>query len=167
MRTTPLLVLAYNRPEKMRNLIDALRPLAPKTLFLAVDGPRAGRPGDEDRVAAVHREIERIDWPTSIETRFRTANLGLRLAVADAVSWALDAHGQAIVIEDDVLPGRHFLPYAEHMLDTHRDDLRVEHVSGYNALPPERLAGGATGSRLSIYPESFAWATWALSLIHI
>ena len=46
MRTTPLLLLAYNRPEKVRRLIDRLRPQAPKTLMVAVDGPKPGNPAD-------------------------------------------------------------------------------------------------------------------------
>ncbi len=161
MRSTPLLILAYNRPDKMRDLIDSLRPLAPGKLMIAVDGPKPGRADDAERVAAVHREIEKIGWTDDVSTRLRETNLGLRAAVADAVSWAVDEHGQAVIIEDDVLPGAHFLPYAEHMLDAFRDDTSVEHVSGYNVVPPQRLRTSAAGSRLSIYPESFAWATWA------
>lgn len=160
MRTTPLLVLAYNRPDKVRNLIDQLRPQAPKHLMIAVDGPKPGNSEDAARVAAVHKVIETIDWATSVETRLRPANLGLRVAVIDAVSWAMERHGQAIIIEEDVLPGPDWVPYAERMLDRFRDEPRIEHISGFNVVPPRVLGANAPANRLTLYPQSIAWATW-------
>jgi hypothetical protein len=160
MRTTPLLVLAYNRPDKVQNLIDQLRPQAPKNLMIAVDGPKPGNATDAARVEAVHRVIETIDWTDRVETRLRPVNLGLRVAVVDAVNWAMERHGQAIIIEEDVLPGPNLAPYAEHMLDHYRDDSRIEHISGYNAVPPGMFSGGPNDNRLTLYPQSIAWATW-------
>ena len=162
MRTTPLLILAYNRPDKVRRLIERLRLQAPQHLMIAVDGPKPGK-ADAVRVAAVHEAIGAIDWTDDVETRFRPSNLGLRRAVVDAVSWAVDKHGQALVIEEDVLPGRHFEGYAHHMLEQFREDDRIAHISGYNIVPPGALTANAHHSRLTIYPESVAWATWARS----
>ena len=159
MRTTPLLVLAYNRPEKMQQVIDSLRVLKPKTLMIAVDGPKPGNAADAAKVEAVQRVVDGIDWTDDVETRFRPANLGLRSAVADAVTWAVSTHGEATIIEDDALPGPDFLPYSAAMLDRFRDDDRVAHISGYNLVPPQIL-GTSAGSRLTLYPESFAWSTW-------
>ena len=160
MRTTPLLVLAYNRPDKVRNLIDQLRPQAPRHLMIAVDGPKPGNPDDAAKVTAVHRVIETIDWTDDVETRLRPVNLGLRVAVIDAVSWAVERHGQAIIIEEDVLPGPDWAPYAEHMLDRFRDDSRIEHISGFNVVPPRVLGANAGENRLTLYPQSIAWGTW-------
>ncbi len=162
MRTTPLLILAYNRPDKVQRLIERLRSQAPQHLMIAVDGPKPGN-DDAARVAAVQKAIGAIDWTDDVETRFRPSNLGLRRAVVDAVSWAVDKHGQAIVIEEDVLPGRHFEGYANHMLECFRDDDRIAHISGYNIVPPDALTVDGRHSRLTIYPESVAWATWARS----
>lgn len=163
MRTTPLLILAYNRPDKVRRLIEQLRPQAPQTLMIAVDGPKPGNAADASRVSAVHEAIQAIDWTDDVETRLRPSNLGLRVAVVDAVSWAIDKHGEAMIIEEDVLPGLHFASYAQHMLEHFRDDQRVAHISGYNIVPPEALTPNGRQSRLTIYPESVAWATWARS----
>lgn len=160
MRQTPLLILAYNRPDRVRGLIDRLRPLAPANVMVVVDGPKPGRQADAAKVAEVQASIAGIDWAATVQTRFRPVNIGLRASVVDAVSWATSEFGQAIVIEEDVLPGPDFLPYAEHMLGHYRDDARIGHISGYNVVPPQRLAGGGAHSRLTAYPESIAWATW-------
>ncbi|MBU1586708.1 MAG: nucleotide-diphospho-sugar transferase, partial [Actinobacteria bacterium] len=120
MRTTPLLLLAYNRPDKVRRLIDRLRTQRPMTIMVAVDGPKPGSPGDEAKVQAVRDAVSEIDWTDDVDTLFRPVNLGLRKAVAGAVSWALEKHGEVIVLEEDVLPGELFVPYMTRMLDRFR-----------------------------------------------
>lgn len=160
MRPTPVLLLAYNRPELLGDLIDALRPLAPGLVYVAVDGPKPGDDDDEARVQATRDAVARIDWTRDVHTRFRPVNMGLRASVADAVGWAVADHGQVIVMEDDVIPGRHVIPYLEHMLERYRDDERILHISGYNNVPDEQLTERGPGSRLSVYPESYTWATW-------
>ncbi len=160
MRTTPLLILAYNRPDKVQRLVDRLRTQAPQKLMIAVDGPKPGNDVDAVRVASVHEVIQTIDWTSDIETLLRPVNLGLRAAVTEAVSWAISAHGQAIVIEEDVLPGPDWTGYASCMLERFRQEDRIEHISGYNIVPPHAIGARGMNNRLSIYPESIAWATW-------
>ena len=166
MRTTPLLLLAYNRPDKVRRLIDRLRPQGHPTIMVAVDGPKPDNPADWERVEAVREAVSGIDWTDDVQTLFRPANLGLRRAVAGAVDWAIDAHGEAIIVEEDVLPGDLFVPYATHMLERFRNDDRVAHISGYNVVPPASLSTPIAGSRLTRYPESIAWATWSRAWGH-
>jgi hypothetical protein len=159
VRPTPVLLIAYNRPEKLERLVTALRRLAPPLVYIVIDGPKSWIDGDTARVEAVRAIADLVDWDATVHTRFREANVGLRRSVVDAVSWVTGEHGEVIVIEDDVVPGPHVLDYLAHMLERYRDDERVAHVSGYNVVPPEVLAG-RVGSRLSAYPESFIWATW-------
>ncbi len=159
MRPTPLLILAYNRPDKVIGLIASLRAMRPPLLMVVVDGPKPGNPGDAAKVQAVREAVTGIDWDAEVVTRFRPVNVGLRASVTDAVSWAVAEYGQVAVIEEDVQPGPLFLPYVEAMLDRYRDDPRIAHISGYNVVPTQQLAS-PTGSRLTPYPESIAWATW-------
>ena len=166
MRQTPVLILAYNRADNVRGLIELLRQYRPATVMVVVDGPKPGNTADEERVQAVRDAVSTIDWTESLQTRFRPVNVGLRRSVADAVTWATSEYGQVIVIEDDVRPGPAFIPYLEAMLERYRDDERIMHVSGYNVVPPSELAGGPTDSRLTIYPESAAWATWDRAWAH-
>ncbi|KRC60463.1 hypothetical protein ASE14_05435 [Agromyces sp. Root81] len=140
--------------------MERLRELAPPIIMVSVDGPKPERAGDAQKVEAVHEAFAGIDWTDDVSVRRRPTNLGLRKAVVDAVSWAIAEHGQVIVIEEDVLPGPDFLPYMEAMLERHRDDTRIAHVSGYNVVPVSKLSKGDSGSRLTIYPESVAWGTW-------
>lgn len=160
MRQTPLLILAYNRADKIRGLIESLRLLAPELVMVVVDGPKPGNAGDAAKVQDVRDAVAAIDWTENLHTRFRPVNVGLRRSVVDAVSWAVAEYGQVIVIEEDVLPGPDFLAYAEYMLERYRGDERIAHISGYNVVPQSELHDAAAPNRLTAYPESIAWATW-------
>ena len=157
---TPVLLLGYNRPLQMRGLIESLRPIKPGLILLAVDGPRINRPNDVELVRQTQDLVNGITWDAEIRTRFRDSNLGLRRAVVDAVTWANSEYGRVIVLEDDVRAGPQLLEFLNHNLSEHEEDTKIAHVNGYNLVPKKYLSNPDHASRLSIYPESYAWATW-------
>ena len=157
---TPVLLLGYNRPLQMRGLIQSLATLKPELILLAVDGPRSNRPNDANLVRQTQELASEITWDAEIRTRFRNSNLGLRRAVVDAVTWANSDYGQVIVLEDDVRAGPQLLDFLNYNLMAYQEDTVVAHINGYNLVPKEHLTHPDHASRLSIYPESYAWATW-------
>lgn len=144
----------------MRGLIQSLEPSKPKLILLAVDGPRKNRPNDAERVRQTQELANEITWDVKIRTRFRDSNLGLRRAVVDAVTWANSEYGRVIVLEDDVRAGPQLLEFLNHNLIRHQESSKIAHVNGYNLVPTEHLTKPHNASRLTIYPESYAWATW-------
>ena len=157
---TPVLLLGYNRPHQMQGLIQSLAPLKPELILLAVDGPRSNRPNDADLVRQTQELASEITWDAKIRTRFRNSNLGLRRAVVDAVTWANDEYGKVIVLEDDVRAGPQLLDFLNYNLMAYQENTKVAHINGYNLVSKEHLTYPDHVSRLSIYPESYAWATW-------
>jgi len=159
-RSTPILIIGFNRPESLRTLLQSLKPYNPALLLVCIDGPRLGNPIDIDLVHQCRQLVNGISWVRQIETLFRDTNIGLRASVVDAVNRATDKYGRVIVIEDDVEIGPNFLPYMETMLKVFEDDDSVAHINGYNVIPRRRLTEPDETSRFTRYVESFAWATW-------
>lgn len=159
MNKAPVLILAYNRPDKVANLIDSLRPLAPSIVLVGVDGPRLNKVSDAEKVAEVHKVVESINWTKDVQIRSRETNLGLKRAVIDSVDWAIGNYGKAIIIEEDVVVGSQFLDFMNHMLDLYANEESIGHISGYNVVPHKFI--NTRGARLTRYPESIAWATWS------
>ena len=75
-----------------------MRPYAPKSVFIGVDGPKETA-GDSERVRKVIEEVEGINWTDDVQILERKSNLGLRLAVPDAVSWAISKAGRVILLK--------------------------------------------------------------------
>ena len=157
---TPVLLLGYNRPEQMRGLIQSLSPFQPKVILLAIDGPNQNRSNDPELVRQTQETINQVAWNAEIITRYRESNLGLRRAVVDAVTWANSEYGRVIVLEDDVRAGPQLLDFLNHNLDKYENQNEVAHINGYNLVPIDHINKPDEASRMSIYPESYAWATW-------
>jgi hypothetical protein len=160
LKNTPLVLLAYNRADKLEKLISALTPSRPQTVLVVVDGPKFGNATDEQKVLETRKVASTISWTNNVEFIFRPTNIGLKDSVQDAVTYATEKYGRAIMLEDDARPGPTWLPYATAMLDKYESERKIEHISGYDMVPPSVLSSAGIGSRLSRYPESYAWATW-------
>jgi len=166
VKTTPVLIVAYNRPVMVRKLLDSLALLAPSHIVFAVDGPKPNNPEDTLRVNETRASVEQITWPAKIETIFRPSNLGLRNSVVDAVTQVTSNYGKAIVLEDDVVVGKYFLDYVNEMLSRYENEPRLAHINGYNVVPRNQLSNSTNDNRITRYVESFAWATWHRSWKH-
>lgn len=157
----PVLIIAFNRPVHLRNLINSLRPLSPKKIYVSVDGPRLSNKKDAELVRQVREEIQKIDWTNDLNVTYQTENVGLRISVSQAVSRVLEECDCVIVLEDDVIVGSDFLKFMNFSLDKFQSDSRIGHISGYNLVPRNHLSNPDDLVRLSRYPESYAWATWS------
>ena len=155
---TPVLLLAFNRPETTARVFAAIRQARPARLYVAADGPRGARAGEAARCAEVRRLATEVDWPCRVQTLFRDQNLGCKLGVSRAIDWFFSQEEQGIVLEDDCLPSRSFFRFCEELLERMRDDPRVFAIQG-------NFFGSSQSPRSSyLYSKMFymwGWASWA------
>lgn len=155
----PVLLIGFNRPERLSAQVERLRAARPRRLFVAVDGPRPGVAGEAERVAETRAAVNAVDWPCELQTRFLDENRGCRFAPPEAISWFLDAAGEGIILEDDCAPSADFLRFASEMLVRYRDEPRVGMVSGDNFYGYQSDANASY--RFSRHVHIWGWATWA------
>jgi hypothetical protein len=155
---TPVLLIAFNRPDTTQVVFDKIRAARPKHLFLATDGCRAGKVGEQERCDEVHAIITKVDWDCVVKTLFRTQNLGCGKAVSGAINWFFDHVEDGIILEDDCVPDSSFFPYCTAALNKYRDHSRVMHISGNNHLLKRSIAGNR--GFFTNTPFIWGWATW-------
>jgi hypothetical protein len=156
----PVLVIAFNRPELLARLFDRLREVRPEQVFVAIDGPRQGRPDDEAGVRACHALVETIDWECELRTLFQDANLGCGLGVSTAISWFFGQVERGIILEDDIVPDPSFFGFCAELLERYELNPAVFAVSGCNVVPSDVLARPQDAYRFSQIPLVWGWATW-------
>jgi hypothetical protein len=157
---TPVVLIAFNRPDATRRTFAAIREARPPRLFLVCDGPRADRPGDADGVAAVRALLGDVDWPCDVDHRFSERNLGVEANVELGLDHVFSQVERAIVLEDDCLADSTFFRYADQLLDRYADDRRVWQVAGNGLGVPEGLFHGSSYV-FSAWASVWGWATWA------
>lgn len=156
---TPVLLIAWRRPETTRRVIEAIRPFAPAQLFVACDGPRTGNASEAQLVLAVRRVIEEeIDWPCALQRRFTPSNQGCKIGVSSAIQWFFEHVEEGVILEDDCLPSPDFLPFCESLLDRYRTDSRIWCISGNNFQEGQWRADGSY--YFSRYMHCWGWASW-------
>ena len=154
----PILLVGFNRPDYMAEQIAAIRAARPQKLYLAVDGPRADRPGETDLCCQVRRCAKLIDWPCEVKTLFREKNLGCKYGVSGAITWFFENESEGIILEDDCRPTIDFLRFATEMLERYRDNGRIGAVSAMNlyGMQTDRAASYHFNTHINVW----GWATW-------
>jgi len=159
----PILVMGFNRPHLLRQSIDRLRTIEPTRLYLAIDGPRHDRNGEEQLVHECRRVVDFIDWDCDVRTLFQDRNLGCGQGVSSAIDWFFENEEQGIILEDDILPDPSFFGFCSELLERYRDDDRVFAISGCNFVPPDYQSEPDLPYRFTNVPHIWGWATWRRS----
>jgi len=161
--TEPVLVIAFNRPDHLRVLLDRVREIRPTNLYVAIDGPRNYVPGESDRVRMCRELLDTIDWGCELRTLIHDTNLGCGNGVSTAITWFFENVEQGLILEDDIIPAHSFFPFCAELLERYRDDERVFAISGCNFVPAEGLSKPDDPYRFSQVPHIWGWATWRRS----
>lgn len=154
---TPVLFIAWNRPDETAKSFEAIRAVRPSRLFIAADGPRM--PAESrltDAVRAIATEF--VDWPCEVRTRFSDSNLGCRAGVTQAIDWFFSHVEAGIIVEDDCVAHPEFFTFCDEMLRRFENDPRVLHISGDNTAAVQ-IAQDWSYCFIR-YPHIWGWATW-------
>lgn len=153
----PVLLVIFNRPEKTRRVMDALRQVQPARLFVAADGPRPERPDDIEKCRLAREAATDIDWPCEVQTRFLEENVGCDPAVSSAITWFFQHVEHGVILEDDCVPHPDFFRFCADVLPRYKYDLRIMQVSSFAPYPDRNHPYDYHFSRAF---RCWCWATW-------
>jgi hypothetical protein len=154
---TPILFLVFNRPDTTQLVFDKIKEIQPKKLFIAYDGPRTWKEGEEEKTKLVRKICSDIDWNCEVQHLYRDTNLGCGKAVSEAITWFFENVEEGIILEDDCLPNKSFFDFCDLMLSKFRHDPRILHISGNNF---QFSKIGTECFYLTKIPHIWGWATW-------
>jgi len=152
-----VLLIAFNRPDLTRRVLERLKLARISRLYVALDGPREGNPNDPARCAAVRRLIEGIDWPCDVKRLFRNENLGCGDAVRSSLDWFFEAETEGIILEDDCIPAQSFFRFCAELLQRYRGEPRIFSISGDAYIRSKRASRSYWFSPVF---SGWGWATW-------
>lgn len=154
----PVLFMVFNRPEKTRQVFEAIRNVRPKKLYVAMDHPRTGRADDDENCAKVKAIVENVDWPCETHYLYHPENRGCTLAGKMAWDWMFENEDRMIFLEDDGLVTRSFFHFCDYLLKKYEDDEEIGYISGINHGLQKK--GGASYFFTRLSPSTYAMATW-------
>lgn len=159
MFEVPVLLTVFNRLEPLKKVLAAIRIIQPRYLYIAADGPRPERSGEQEQCARVRQYLlNHIDWPCELKTRFQEMNCGCGPHMSSAISWFFEEVESGIILEDDCVAHPGFFQFTETMLKRYENDMRVMHISGNCFCSADHHR--QYGYYFIRYPLSWGWATW-------
>ena len=160
MFDVPILLLVYNRPDKIPTLIESISIVQPKRLYVFADGPKEKDEQDEVRCLKVRRSLEDlITWECKIYTLYMKENLGCGLGPAKGITWFFNNEKEGIVLEDDCLPHIDFFYYCKELLKFYRYNKNIYFIGGTNFQ--DGLCYGESSYYFSAGNQgTWGWASW-------
>lgn len=155
-----VLFLVFNRPDTTGRVFEAIRQARPPRLYVAADGPRAGRDAEAALCAETRRVATAVDWDCEVKTLFRDDNKSCKIAVSDAIGWFFTHEERGIILEDDCLPVPDFFRFCDEMLERYQSDPRVMMVSGDNFVSRDSGLQFQDSYYFSTFGHIWGWATW-------
>ncbi|MCO5935621.1 nucleotide-diphospho-sugar transferase [Mucilaginibacter sp. RB4R14] len=156
--SSAVLFIIFNRPDTTERVFAQIRRAQPTRLYIAADGPRSLKPGEDILCERTRTIATNVDWPCEVKTLFREVNLGCKHAVSSAITWFFEQEEEGIVLEDDCMPNNDFFRFCDAMLSRYRDDTRIRHIGGAN------LQLGKQWGNASYYYSNmthvWGWAGW-------
>lgn len=151
-----VLMIFFNRPDKLRKVFDEVRKARPSRLFLYQDGPRSD--DDMPAIAECRSIVADVDWECDVRHLYQERNYGCNPSGFLSQRWAFSMADKCVFLEDDVVPSQSFIPFCKEMLDRYEYDERVWMVAGFNS--DEVTQGVPDDYFFTSVFSIWGWASW-------
>ena len=156
---TPIVVIAFRRPDLLIQTLNAIEVVRPKKVFFVQDWYDDHTSNFAKECNDVSSILHSIKWPCDITYIKSDHNMGLKYRVESGLNEVFIQVDRAIVLEDDVQIGTSGLNFMQTMLSEYVNDEFVWHVNAVNLVQAFKLQPNQY--RFSQYAHSWGWATWA------
>lgn len=160
----PVFLAIFNRPDKTRAVIENLRQIKPKRLFIAADGPRRNVSHDIEKCRLARQEATAVDWACDVTTRFLDDNMGCDPAVSSAIDWFFQHVEFGIILEDDCLVHPDFFTFCGELFARYSDDERIMQIASLSPYAEREHPYDYHFSRT--FRCSGGWGTWRRAWKH-
>lgn len=154
----PVLLIFFNRPEKIAAVFEQVKKARPTRLYLYQDGAREDRKEDKEGIKACRDAVSSIDWNCEVHRLFQSKNYGCDPSEFIAQKWMFSYEEMGIILEDDDVPAQALFPFFKELLIKYKDDNRIAIICGMNNYDIEEKVSESYffSKRGSIW----GWASW-------
>ena len=110
----PILLIAWKRPKKVKQVINSIRSYKPEELYIFCDGFLNNNQADNKKILETRALIDKeINWVCNIKKKYLDINSGCKYAVSSAIDWFFFHVEEGIILEDDCVPNINFYSFCE------------------------------------------------------
>tara|TARA_B110000305_G_scaffold69554_1_gene78106 strand:+ start:635 stop:1537 length:903 start_codon:yes stop_codon:yes gene_type:complete len=153
MFDVPVVVFCYRRYDKTKNLLNIIKKIGPKKIYIIHDGPKQHNDLENKKVLDLIKKFEFFNK----EILSSEYNLGLKKRLVSGLDHVFKKEDKAIILEDDCLPETSFFYFCEKILDLYEFNDGIAGVTGNNF---QKKRFNKDSYYFSKYSHIWGWATW-------
>jgi hypothetical protein len=160
---TPILLLTYKKIKTLRKVIQSIKKIKPRVLYINSDGPKNNEPQEVIAVNKIRTLLDNFNFNCRVVKKYNQENLGLRDSVISAVTWFFKNEKFGIILEDDCLPSKSFYHYCQENLIYYQNNKRIMNIGGVNFLSGIKNLNYEEKNTSYFFTKSpmiWGWATW-------
>ena len=162
MNYPPILILAYNRPDQLKQVLDSVLVCdnsMEHEIFIHLDGPNVYQTDDLDKCAETNAVAKKYASKYKITLWEEKLHRGLANSVIDSVNRVFERSDDIIVIEDDICLSNDAIVYLSDALNYYKDDRSVWSVTAW-APQLKELKHYSKDVFKTRRACSWSWGTW-------
>lgn len=162
MLKTPILIIAFSRPELLEKQLLKLANVVDRNIYIHVDGLR-----NSLDLNVINCRVLINDFSVNrknVFVKIQIENLGVKHAPIAAINWAFTNEKTLIIFEDDIVWAEEFFEFADYCLNEYEDKLDIWQVNGWTPL---QVKHDQKNPYLTIYSHTWGWATWKSRWSHM
>lgn len=156
----PVVLFVFRRLDTVKMIMEKLKEIQPRELYVFSDGPREGREDEKQKVLEVREYIKgAVDWECNAHLEFSEKNKGCAGNICGGIDEVFGREEAAIILEDDAVPTTDFFRYCRYLLIKYKEEKKIQFIAGFNAVgDSDIIQNGYAFSKSA--PMSGAIATW-------
>lgn len=129
-----VLIIFFSREVQLKKVFEQVKMARPSKLYLYQDGARIARKDDEEGIKRCRDIVsdENIDWECEVHRLYQDKNYGCDPSEFIAQKWMFETEEMGIILEDDDVPSQSFFPFCKELLESYKDDERINMICGMN-----------------------------------
>jgi len=155
----PILLLLYKRPETTIHVINALKKVKAKLIYIAINVPPIDKSHkDYQNYKKVLNIVNKINWKCELKIKKRKKHLNSYESYKKSVKWFFKNEKEGIILEDDTVPNQSFFSFCKKLLEKYRNNKKIALISGTSFINKKNM--GNESYLFSNFSLMWGYATW-------
>ena len=159
----PVLLILYKRPETTIHVINCLKKVKAKLIYIAINKPLNNKNSqDYYNYTKVLKLVSEIDWKCKLVIKKRKKYLSSYDSLKSSVEWFFKNEKEGIVLEDDTVPNKSFFIFCKKLLKKYRNNRQIAQICGTSFVNRKKIINHSY--IFSRYSPTWGYATWRRSI---
>lgn len=155
---TPILILTHKRFNSVKLIVNELKKIKPKQIYLANNPlPIEATQEEIKNQKKIIKLFDNLPWDYILKKKIHPEHLDVKNSIVQSINWFFSNVEYGIILEDDCIPCPSFFYFCQTILIKYLDNQKIMHICGSNF---QKIHNHKFSYYFSKYNHVWGWASW-------